>query len=666
MKRIRTKIILGICGLLVFVTAGMGVLSYLYSSSAMTKSAGNQLQEMSKQGANVVKGALDTQWNELEVLSENDVISNPKSTWESRQAVLAKEIKRSGAVNITYADSKGNAKSPDGKDVSISDRAYFKTAMKGERAVSDPIENKTAPGTMIMVFAVPVKDGTQINGVLFKIVDGNALSQITNGITFGKSGQAYMVNSSGTSIANSNKDMVLKGDNIIQDAQKDPKLNVMAETVKQILQKGSGNGHYLYNGVEKYIGYSPVQGTGWYLAVTDRKDEVLAGLTGMKLATVGVSILFLIIGAFISYIISVLITKPIISLTEKMDHISQGDFTQGVSTDLLQMKDEIGTLAKEVDHMQTSIKAVIGNTMNETQGVFQNISSQEQKLAQLLEQIEEVSSTTEQLSAGMQETAASTQEMNITAGEIEKAAEMIAVRAQEGTQTVSEIYGRAHETKESALKAKKLAVDIYTTSSEQLRHAIEQSTGVEQINSLSGAILEISAQTNLLALNASIEAARAGEAGKGFAVVAGEIGRLAESSQNSVNEIQKVTKTVIDSVGNLSENSMHILEFIKEKVMGDYENLVKISEMYNSDADIVDGLVTDFSATTEELISSIHNMKEALDGITKATSDGAESNSNIAQKAVAVAQVTREIVDYASDTKTNADRLVESVASFKI
>lgn len=47
---------------------------------------------------------------------------------------------------------------------------------------------------------------------------------------------------------------------------------------------------------------------------------------------------------------------------------------------------------------------------------------------------------------------------------------------------------------------------------------------------------------------ASIEAARAGEAGKGFSVVATEVGKLANSSQESLKVVQTVIERVQQNV----------------------------------------------------------------------------------------------------------------------
>ena len=69
-----------------------------------------------------------------------------------------------------------------------------------------------------------------------------------------------------------------------------------------------------------------------------------------------------------------------------------------------------------------------------------------------------------------------------------------------------------------------------------------------KINEFTGLIRDIAKQTRLLGLNASIEAARAGTAGAGFAVVSEEIGKLADSSRETVDKIQEFTDRIGESV----------------------------------------------------------------------------------------------------------------------
>jgi methyl-accepting chemotaxis protein len=322
---------------------------------------------MAKVGATVVEKALETQWTGLEVLAENDVICNPGSSWEDKEAVLSKEVTRTGAENIMYADAQGNALSPDGAKVSIADRSYFQQAIKGENAVSDPIEDKTKPGSMIIVYAVPVKNNDQVTGVLFKVADGTSLSAMTDSITFGKSGTAYMVNDKGTSIANANKDKVLKMDNIIENAKKDQSLKAMADTVQNMLKGSSGNSHYVYAGEEKYIGYAPVKGTAWVLAVTDGKKDILSGLDTLKMATILLSAFFLIAEIIIGLIVARQLTLPI-RILQKQLHEAEKNATQV----RLQVQEKLEKAIEES-------KAV--EEINELAGSILSIASQTNLLA---------------------------------------------------------------------------------------------------------------------------------------------------------------------------------------------------------------------------------------------------------------------------------------------
>ena len=105
--------------------------------------------------------------------------------------------------------------------------------------------------------------------------------------------------------------------------------------------------------------------------------------------------------------------------------------------------------------------------------------------------------------------------------------------------------------------------------SEVVKNALVNCKSVNEIESLTSEILEISEQTNLLALNASIEAARAGEAGKSFSVVAEEIRELADNSKNTANDIQEISKKVIDAVGNVAGNSTELvssMDIIQEEM----------------------------------------------------------------------------------------------------
>jgi methyl-accepting chemotaxis protein len=191
----------------------------------------------------------------------------------------------------------------------------------------------------------------------------------------------------------------------------------------------------------------------------------------------------------------------------------------------------------------------------------------------------------------------------------------------------------------------------------EIRASLEQALldvkVVEKIGVLSSSIMDITNQTNLLALNASIEAARAGEAGRGFAVVAEEIGNLAFQSKDAVAKIQEVTQKVTTSVSKLSSDSQRLLEFITTDINESFDTFDKVAEAYNKDAVDLDSLISDFSATSQELLASIDGVLTSINAISTAANEGAIGVTEIAQR-------TSDIMNMAGVIDQTVDKCVET------
>ncbi|MBC2724235.1 methyl-accepting chemotaxis protein [Desulfosporosinus sp.] len=667
MKSIKVKIVVYIGILLFIVCGGLGLVSYITAANAIQEQAEKTLPQLATEGARVVSERINSVLDTLETVADNDIIQEGVgSQGDAIVKFVGDEAKRSGHLQMFTLGPDGLILSTQtGQMVDLSERDYFKKAIIGERFVSDPIVNKDN-GSIVISYAVPIKQDGKIIGVLVALRDGTSLSTITKDIKYGETGNSFMINKKGTTIAHTNKDLVMNMDNDFENVKQDPKLEPLVKLEREMVEGKTGAGEYEYDGVVKYLGYAPIPGTEWSLAIAAPKDDVMSGIKTMGKSVLIASLVVLFLGLGLGYYISRLIATPFMSAAEHLEVISSGDFTRVTPKEFLERNDEIGVLSNAINTMQESVREVVKGVINESKNVEETVLATRQTMTVLTQQIEEVSATTEQLSAGMEETAASSEEMSATATEIERAVNSIAEKAQQGALSAGEISQRANTLNQTAVSSQNSAQSIYHITQEKMVTAIEESKAVDKINVLSEAILQITSQTNLLALNAAIEAARAGEAGRGFAVVADEIRKLAENSKDTVTQIQEVTKLVVSSVGNLSESSVSILEFIDKQVLKDYENMVGISEQYNKDAEFVDSLVTDFSATAQQLTASVQEMTKVIEEIAVSANQGAEGTTNIAQKNIMVVEKANEVINHAERSKESSESLLKIVSRFEV
>ncbi len=664
-KSIKIKLTITFGMLILFICSVLGGVGYLLSEAALTESINESLPNLAKEASKVVKERTSNQLNALEVLAGSRSIKSDKLNLNEKLEILKDEAERGNHLWMTIVDTDGNAVTTNGGTANVSDLEYFKIAKSGKKVVSDPFESKVT-NDLVVAYAVPIKDGDMVKGVLVSARDGNELSSLISDIQFGKNGESNIINKNGDVIAHKDKNLVVNRYNAFEKVEKDSRLISLVELQKQMVEGKEGVGEYTFNGVTKYMGYVPVEGTNWSLSITASKSEVMEKINSLLKVYLIMSVIILGIGILITYVIALSISKPIKVSSEYLRIVAMGDFTGSVPAKLLKEKDEIGILANAINNMQASIRNIIENVVDESSAVSEMLNNVNNNMYQLNKGIEKISATTEEMSAGTEQTASSAEEMSATSAEIEKAVESIAFKAQEGAEVVSDVSNMAEKIKQDAIISKESAIEVYGSTKIILQEAIEKSKTVNQINELAEGILTITEQTNLLALNAAIEAARAGEAGKGFAVVADEIRKLAEDSTNMVNRIQEVTNIILEAVNSLSQSSSEILEFIDKKVLIDYDTLVESSEKYSEDSLSIDSMVADFSATSEELLASVQNMVKAIEEIAGFANEEAQGAVSIAQESEDIMNKSNEVNNLSESAKDKSNLLIKIVSQFKI
>lgn len=121
----------------------------------------------------------------------------------------------------------------------------------------------------------------------------------------------------------------------------------------------TGVGEYQYEGVDKFVSYAPVKETNWSVAVTIARNEILSELSTLEISVALSSIVFILIGLGIIYIISNSISKGIKSTSKHMELLAEGNLCEEVSNRYLNSKDEIGAMTNAMKSMQESLGIMI-------------------------------------------------------------------------------------------------------------------------------------------------------------------------------------------------------------------------------------------------------------------------------------------------------------------
>lgn len=214
-------------------------------------------------------------------------------------------------------------------------------------------------------------------------------------------------------------------------------------------------------------------------------------------------------------------------ITERLDHISQGDLTDDIPIHRL---DELGKLNDGLLTMQTHLKVMMAEIGGMAGTVGYSAKSLSQEMDGVFQQSEQQSTSVMNIASTMEEVSASVRQ-------VADSAQTAAAAVNESSVSLREVTAKMQQSREASHA-------VVTTVSEASTTMLNLFQSIQQIGTITQGIHEIAEQTNLLALNAAIEAARAGEMGRGFAVVADEVRKLAERSRIQTDEIGKTVQAI--------------------------------------------------------------------------------------------------------------------------
>lgn len=657
MKSIQTKLTITILLLFTVALGTLGGLNFWKAREIVSDNITKEIMLLAKTSAGDINDWLEGRKNEVAGIALAPVLQT--GNMEAIAPFLVTSNKTNGRFDtFGFIAPTGIARDSSGVTINLGTRAYFEKAMKGEAAISDPVVSP-ATGGLVVVIAVPVKTEGRIAGVFFAALRLDDVIKKVSEVKIGKTGYAYVLKGDGLTIANPNKELVMK-DNPLKNDKLPPALRQNAE---RMVKGESGITRYEYNGVEKMVGFAPVASVGWSLAVTvpfAEATEVLSGLTWISILTI---IVVLVIATGFIVWFSRRIAKPIQALESAANKIAGGDLSM---TSLgIRSNDEIGRLAKSFEQMTQNVRSLI----RQISGEAEHLAASSEELTASADQS---SQATKQVALSIQEVAGGAAEQMNAANETSAIVTEMSAGIQQISANASSVASQTEAAAEKAVSGG-AAVDKAVTQMSQIEQTVNTSAQVveklgersKEIGQIVGTISGIAGQTNLLALNAAIEAARAGEQGRGFAVVADEVRKLAEQSEEAAKKIAHL-------IGDIQVDTNKAVDSMKQGTQEVKTGAGLVNAAGASFREIAD-LVTEVSDQIKQISAAIHEMAigsqkivesvHTIDALSKKSAGEAQSVSASTEEQLASME---EIAESSKALASLAQELQHAVAKFRI
>lgn len=354
--------------------------------------------------------------------------------------------------------------------------------------------------------------------------------------------------------------------------------------------------------------------------ISSKKIETMTRKTHIAIGSISFSIFLIIIG--IMFALRHYVLKPIISLTNLVKDISEGN-NNLTKRAHMNTNDEIGEISKYINIFIDTLHTIIVEVDNMINKVSDECKEMVRNTVEILE------------SSGMQvdktlEIATSSAQMSKTLGDVDESTSEIAGSATDTLKVAQNGYAVVEKTISDVKK-------ISTTVSRSSQSMNSLGNRSKQIGEIVTVIYDIADQTNLLALNASIEAARAGEQGKGFAVVAEEVRKLSEKTTLSTTKISQMVDAIQKDT-NMSINLMTEIQDIVNKGV-EYSN-----QAGNALQDIVT-YVNALQINLKQVASSIEDMSKVSQQITSNIDTVENSSKDNYKNSEYISKSTQHLLD---------------------
>jgi methyl-accepting chemotaxis protein len=566
-------------------------------------------------------------------------------------------------ISDLYFGQNSDGKIIDGKlwippaDFDSRTRSWYKDAIAGNGLTFGEPYLDGVTKKMALPVGIPMKTSTgEIHGVLSAdVLMDTVFSTIAKIRPFDDS-FAFLLNKSGTILAYSEESVQNKN---IKDVEA---LKPIYETLKGTENQDKGISSYTMNGKDYLLVFEKVPSTQWLLGINIPVSVAYAPLATLRWIFIFGTLLALVLVVLATWIIAKRMTQPLELLTQYVEKVAEGDFTQNVD---ITGEDEIAALAAGFNKMRGALRDLIRKVQDQSEHMAAASEELTASAHQTAQAATQVAGSITNVAEGAHKQMKSVEEASAIATEMKNNVEVIAA---DSGKAVTEARQAAEHAQHGSSD-----VDLMVSNMQDIEQSVQASAAVigklgaqsQKIGQITETISSIASQTNLLALNAAIEAARAGEQGRGFAVVAEEVRKLAEEVKKAAQKISEEIITVQSdteaAVAAMAEGNQKVKTGVESvHMVGD--SLKSIVQLVHQSSDGMEGIqlaLKQIVDGSQRIDSSVKN----IDAISRVSTDESQMVSAAAEEQLASMD---EISSASQSLAQMAQELQAAISVFKI
>lgn len=650
---LKLKLVLCVCILSLATVITMALVNFISMSTAINTTIDEMVMPITTETASDISGRIDMLKAQTEVILLRTLASSGIGVEKSTQAYINQQIRDTniGARDYILYKSGAPYACSDGYDTEEiyepirKTDAYITAKKKNIAVMTDPVLKADGSGSEFTIIVPGMLNVTGYTLVLF--FDVETLGDIVDTINFGETGGAYLINSEGRTVVDRNLENVINQQNYTVLAETDNKYKEIAEIHALALAGETGCTSAVVDGVKCEVAYAPIANTDWAAILTAPESEFRSPLKASMTLILIISIIILVVSFIVTLVTMTNIVKPIISTTNRLKALSEGDLESPVK--ISKEKNEVGVLSASLDETVRSMKMYIGYISD----ALSNIAAG--NLAFEMDQdfkgdFVKIKYSFNAILADLRKTFAqislASGEVNDGASQVASGAQLLSSGSSQQSESIKDVYDQIEDIKhkissntDAAMQTEKLVdeigvqIDSCNNDMKAMLSSIDDiSKSSTQISEIIQVIEDIAFQTNILALNAAVEAARAGDSGKGFAVVADEVRNLANMSADAAAQTTQLIEDSLKNVKHGTSVARTAADALNEIII----SAADISEKVKS--------ITNDSQAQNDSINEIRKHVKQITDITESNASTAEQSAATAEELSGQSEMLKQMI----------------------